>query len=60
MCIRDRSNIDAITKIFQKCTDMSQSERESFTSKNDHLLATSFNKEKTMDKLLEILTRRIK
>ena len=59
LCV-DPSNIDAITKIFQKCTDMSQSERESFTSKNDHLLATSFNKEKTIDKLLEILTRRVK
>jgi len=56
----DPSNIDAITKIFQKCIDMSQSEREIFTSKNDHLLATIFNKEKTMDKLLEIITRRAK
>ena len=56
----DPSNIGAITKIFQKCIDMSQSEREIFTSKNDHLLATIFNKEKTMDKLLEIITRRIK
>ena len=56
----DPSNIDAITKIFQKCIDMSQSEREIFTSKNDYLLATIFNKEKTMDKLLEIITRRAK
>jgi glycosyltransferase involved in cell wall biosynthesis len=59
LCV-DPSNIDAISQIFQRCTDMSQSERELFTSKNDHLLATIFNKEKTMDRLLEILTRRIK
>ncbi len=59
LCVNP-SNVDAITQIFQKCIDMSQSERNLFTSKNDHLLATIFNKEKTMDKLLEILTRKIK
>ena len=53
------SSVNAIIQAFQKCIDMSQSEREFFTSKNDYLLATIFNKEKTMDKLLEILTRRI-
>ena len=58
LCV-DPSNADTIAQMFQKCIDMSQSEREIFTSKNDHLLATIFNKEKTMDKLLEILTRRI-
>lgn len=58
LCV-DPSNIDAITKIFQKCIDMSQSERENFTCKNKYLLATIFNKEKTIDKLLEILTTRI-
>ena len=56
----DPSNVDAIIQAFQKCNNMSQPEREFFTSKNDHLLATIFNKEKTMDRLLEILTRKIK
>ena len=56
----DPSKIDAITSIFQRCADMSQSEKKIFTSKNDHLLATVFNKEKIMNKLLEILIRRIK
>ena len=58
LCVNP-SNVDSIAKMFQNCIDMSQSEREFFTSKNDYLLATIFNKEKTMDKLLEILTRRI-
>ena len=53
------SSVNAIIQAFQKCIDMSQSERDFFTSENDHLLATIFNKEKTMDKLLEILSKRI-
>ena len=59
LCV-DPSNVHAIAKMFQKCSDTSQSERELFTSKNDHLLATIFNKEKTMDRLLEILIRKTK
>lgn len=56
----DPSNTNTIAKMFQKCVDMSQSEREFFTSGNDHLLATIFNKKKIIDRLLKILTRRIK
>ena len=56
----DPSNINNISNIFQRCIDMNQSERSGFARENDRLLATIFNKEKTMDKLLEILTRRIK
>ena len=52
----DPSKIDAITAIFQRCIDMCQTERQSFTYNNDRLLATVFNKEKTIDKLLEIAT----
>ena len=58
LCV-DPSNINAIAKTFQKCVNMSQSERDFFTKGNDHLLATIFNKEKIIDKLLKILTRRI-
>ena len=56
----DPSNINNISNIFQRCIDMSQTERNGFTRENDRLLATTFNKEKIMDRLLEILTRRIK
>jgi glycosyltransferase involved in cell wall biosynthesis len=59
LCV-DPSSVDNIAQAFQKCNDMSQSERDFFTIKNDHLLATVFNKEKTTDKLLEIVTRKIK
>jgi len=52
----DPSKIDAITGIFQQCINMSQTERELFTSENDRLLATIFNKEKTIDKLLKLVT----
>jgi len=37
---------------------MSQTEREFFTSENDRLLATIFNKEKTIDKLLKLVIRK--
>jgi glycosyltransferase involved in cell wall biosynthesis len=56
----DPSKIDMIVDIFQQCINMSQKDKESFVKENDRLLATTFNKEKTMDRLLEILTRRIK
>jgi glycosyltransferase involved in cell wall biosynthesis len=54
----DPSNINNISNIFQRCIDMSQSERNNFTRENDHLLATIFNKEKTIDKLLELVISR--
>jgi len=52
----DPSKIDAITSMFQRCIDMSQTEVQSFTNENDRLLATIFNKEKTIDKLLKLVT----
>ena len=54
----DPSNINNISNIFQRCIDMNQSEKNSFTRENDRLLATIFNKEKTIDKLLELLVSR--
>ena len=55
LCV-DPSKIDAIATMFQRCIDMSQTERQSFTNENDRLLATIFNKEKTIDKLLKLVT----
>jgi glycosyltransferase involved in cell wall biosynthesis len=52
----DPSKIDAITSMFQRCIDMGQIEVQSFTNENDRLLATIFNKEKTIDKLLKLAT----
>ena len=50
------SKVDAISKMFQRCIDMSQTERQNFNNENDHLLATIFNKEKTINKLLSLVT----
>jgi len=54
----DPSKIDAISTLFQRCVDMSQTERKKFTDENDRLLATIFNKEKTIDKLLKLVTNK--
>ena len=55
LCV-DPSKIDAIATLFQRCIDMSQTEILSFTNENDRLLATIFNKEKTIDELLKFVT----
>ena len=54
----DPSKIDAISTLFQRCVDMSQIERKKFTDENDRLLATIFNKEKTIDRLLKLVTNK--
>jgi glycosyltransferase involved in cell wall biosynthesis len=51
----DPSKIDAIATMFQRCIVMGQEERQSFSKENDRLLATIFNKDKTIDRLLEIV-----
>ncbi len=51
----DPSRINAIAALFQRCIDMGQTERQNFTNENDRLLATIFNKEKTIDKLLKLV-----
>jgi len=51
----DPSKIDAITAMFQRCIEMNQTERKSFTKENDRLLVTIFNKEKTIDELLKLV-----
>jgi len=50
------SKIDAIATLFQRCVDMGQTERQNFTNENDRLLATIFNKEKMIEKLLKLVT----
>ena len=52
----DPSKIDDIAVIFQRCIDMGQTEIQGFTNENDRLLVTIFNKEKTIDKLLNLVT----
>ena len=54
----DPSRINAIAALFQRCIDMGQTERKKFTDENDRLLATIFNKEKTIDKLLKLVTNK--
>ena len=58
LCV-DPSNINDITKVFKRCVDMSDDERKKFTHENDRLLTTTFNKEKTIEKLLKIVAQKI-
>ena len=51
----DPSDSESIKSVLEMCVDMDASERNSFTSNNDDLLATIFNKEKTIDSLLNIV-----
>jgi glycosyltransferase involved in cell wall biosynthesis len=51
----DPSKVDAILAMFQRCIRMSKIEIQNFSINNDLLLATVFNKEKTIDKLLKLL-----
>ena len=54
LCVNP-SKIHDISMIFRRCVDMSKTERDKFVSNNDSLLNTIFNKEKTINKLLNIL-----
>jgi glycosyltransferase involved in cell wall biosynthesis len=54
----DPAKIDAIVNVLEQCINMSQIERKDFTRKNDRLLSTIFNKEKTINKLLEVLVNK--
>ncbi len=49
------SQVNNITLMFERCIDMNQEEIKSYTNQNDRLLATIFNKEKTIDKLLDLV-----
>ena len=51
----DPSDSESIKSVLEMCVDMDASERNSFTSNNDDLLATIFNKEKTINSLLNIV-----
>ena len=51
------SDVEAIKAMFQRCVDMDQSEIEGFTTNNYYLLTTTFNKEKIISKLLEIVRK---
>ena len=51
----DPSKIVSISNLFKKCIDMSEEEIKNFSNKNDRLLTTIFNKEKTIDRLLQLV-----
>ncbi len=51
----DPSNINLISKVFEKCINMPSHEKDNFTVNSDKLLQTTFNKDLTINKLTEIL-----
>jgi len=51
----DPSKIVSISNLFKKCIDMSEEEIKNFSNENDRLLTTIFNKEKTIDRLLQLV-----
>ena len=51
----DPSNISLISKVFEKCIDMSKSKKNSFTVNNDKLSQTTFSKELIINDLTKIL-----
>ena len=51
----DPSNISNIAEVYSKCIKMSPIEREAFTFNNDFLLQEIFNKERTINSLLQAL-----
>ena len=55
----DPSSIKDILNLFKKCIEMKKEEREKFINRNDYLLKTVFNKEKTIESLLKLVTGKI-
>ena len=51
----DPSKIDCIVELFKRCIEMSQKEIKNFSNENNRLLASIFNKEKSIDKLLRLV-----
>jgi glycosyltransferase involved in cell wall biosynthesis len=51
----DPSKIEAIVELFNRCIEMSQKEIKNFSNENNRLLASIFNKEKSIDKLLRLV-----
>ena len=47
----DPSNVNLIKEAFEKCIDMSESEKSKFTTNNSRLLETTFNKENIINNL---------
>jgi len=53
------SNLVDMTNVFVMFIQMSHEKRKEFTINNDYLLDTIFNKNKTIDKLLEIVIEKV-
>lgn len=58
ICV-DPSNINLIKEAFERCIKMSELERASYTSNNNQLLNSNFNKDLIIDKLLKILVQSV-
>ena len=54
----DPSNIEAISKLFEECIDMDDHMISKYTEKCDYLLKTTFNKDKIINKMTEVLIDR--
>tara|TARA_Y100000385_G_C13069605_1_gene628381 strand:- start:558 stop:1760 length:1203 start_codon:yes stop_codon:yes gene_type:complete len=51
------SDVDSICKLFVKCINMSDDQRQEFVKNNDELLNNIFNKEKIINKLTHLLIK---
>jgi glycosyltransferase involved in cell wall biosynthesis len=51
----DPSNIEAISKLFEECIDMDDHMISKYTENSDYLLQTTFNKDKIINKMTEVL-----
>jgi glycosyltransferase involved in cell wall biosynthesis len=52
------SNIEAISKLFEECIDMDDHMISKYTENCDYLLQTTFNKDKIINKMTEVLIGR--
>ena len=49
------SNIKAISKLFEECIDMDEHKKNKYTVNSDHLLQTTFNKDRIINEITNIL-----
>ena len=52
------SNIGAISKLFEECIDMKDHKGKKYIENCENLLQTTFNKEKIINKMTEVLIGR--
>jgi glycosyltransferase involved in cell wall biosynthesis len=54
----DPSNIEAISKLFEECIDMDDHKRNQYMDNSDKLLQTTFNKNRIINEMTEVLIGR--